>query len=101
MSTKNRDDPPATRDGQQNRSSSRPTAAAHSRPSALLSVRVRIMLPVLLATVGVAVLGAIQTNDALTVAGEADRSMVLASASGAIGGVIHEVAFEYALSNEG
>jgi signal transduction histidine kinase len=101
MSTKDRDDPPTARDDQQNRSASRRTAAAHSRPSALLSVRVRIMLPVLLATVGVAVLGAIQTHDALTVAGEADRSRVLASASGAIGGVIYEVAFEYALSNEG
>ena len=58
------------------------------------------MLPVLLATVGVAVLGAIQVGDALTVAHEADRSSVLADSSGAIGAVVHNVAFEYALSNQ-
>ena len=100
MSTKDRNSPPPPRTDTQNRSWSRRSVAAHSKPRAWVSIRVRIMLPVLLATVGVAVLGAIQVGDALTVAGAADRSSVLANASGAIGDLVHDVAFEYALTNQ-
>jgi signal transduction histidine kinase len=100
MSKRDWDDPPAPRTGQSNPSASRRTVAAHSRPRALLSVRVRILLPVLLAAVGVATLGTIQVNDALITAGQADRSLVLATASGAIGRAIHEVAHEYTLSSQ-
>jgi signal transduction histidine kinase len=86
--------------GRRDNPSGRPSVAAHARQRAWLSVRVRIMLPVLLAALSVAMLGTIQIGDALTVANQADRSLVLAKASGVIGSLAHQIAFEYVVSND-
>src|SRR5262245_11087056 len=66
----------------------------------LRSIRVRILVPVLVATLGVVALGWVQVNDALTVAAQAGRAELLAQASGAIVGLVHEVGQEYVDTNE-
>jgi signal transduction histidine kinase len=58
------------------------------------------MLPVLLATLGVIILGALQVRDAVLLASETDRSSALADAARAIGLLSHEVVTEYVLSNQ-
>jgi signal transduction histidine kinase len=113
MAARDGEGPTATRPGRRNQlaafigrranpsgRSGRKNVAAHARARAWLSVRVRIMLPVLLAALSVAALGTIQIGDAMTVANQADRSLVLARASGAIGSLAHHIAFEYVLSND-
>jgi signal transduction histidine kinase len=61
------------------------------------SVRVRILLPVVLALTGLVVLGLIQVNTALTQAEEAGQTVTLAEADGAIGTLVHQIAAEYVL----
>src|SRR5690348_1559731 len=73
----------------------RTTIPGHARPRLWTSVRVRLLIPVLLATVAVAVLGAFQVSSALDEADRADHSTVLAQVSGAVGTLVHEVAAEY------
>jgi len=59
-------DSPDTPRPAQNRSMPGPAVAPRNRPRAWRSVRVRILFPVVLATVGVVVLGIIQVADAIT-----------------------------------
>lgn len=72
----------------------------HSRPRFWRSVRVRILLPVILASAGVLVLGAVQVEDAVNRAAHADRSSRLARAAGDIGALAHNLALEYVAHNE-
>jgi signal transduction histidine kinase len=93
--TGSQDDGPVT-------SVSRPSdrlGPAHARPRLWSSVRVRLLIPVLLATAAVFALGAVQVNGALGEAGRADRSSTLARAAGAVGVLAHEVATEYVQTN--
>jgi signal transduction histidine kinase len=66
----------------------------------LRSIRVRILVPVLVATLGVVALGWVQVDDALTVAAQAGRAELLSQASGAIVNLVHEVGQEYVDTNE-
>lgn len=72
----------------------------HTRPSRFRSIRVRILVPVLVAIVGVVTLGSVQVDDALTVADQADRAALLSRASSAIVTLVHEVGQEYVATNE-
>ncbi len=76
-----------------------PAIPTHTRPRLRSSVRVRLLIPVLLAVAAVVGLTAVQINSALDEARRADRSSTLAAATGAIGAVAHEVAAEYVASN--
>jgi signal transduction histidine kinase len=78
----------------------RPALAAHARPRFWSSVRLRLLIPVLLAAVAVGLLGALQIAAALAQAGRADRSSSLATATGAIGAVAHEIGGEYVANND-
>src|SRR5512139_1171987 len=70
--------------------------AGHVKPrSSLRSVRIQILVPVLVAAIGFAVLGLIQTNQALTEVDQADRAIALARATEPIGALAHAVAIEY------
>lgn len=66
----------------------------------LRSIRVRILVPVLVATLGVVALGWVQVNDALTVAAQAGQAELFAQASGAIVSLVHEIGQEYVDTNE-
>ena len=68
---------------------------AHSRPRTWRSIRVRIMLPVLVAIAGVLVLGAMHISGALAEARQADRATSLARVMGAIASLTHEVSLEF------
>jgi len=68
---------------------------AHSRPRTWRSIRVRIMLPVLVAIAGVLVLGAMHISGALAEARQADRATSLARVMGATASLTHEVALEF------
>jgi signal transduction histidine kinase len=71
----------------------------HTRPRLRSSVRVRLLIPVLLAVGAVAGLTTMQINSALDQARGVDRSSTLAAAAGAVGALAHEVAAEYVASN--
>lgn len=73
--------------------------AGHNRPSRLRSIRVRILLPVILATAGLVGLGVVQTNDAITQVRQGDRARLLARASSAAVTLIHELEREYVETN--
>jgi signal transduction histidine kinase len=71
----------------------------HARTRLRSSVRVRLLVPVLLATVAVAALGSVPVVSALNQAARADRSTTLAKAAGTVGAVAHEIAAEFVASN--
>src|SRR5262245_7792616 len=73
--------------------------AAHTRPGLLRSIRIRMLLPVVLATVGLAVLGYIQTDTALAQARQGERARVLANTSNAIVALVHQMQQEYVETN--
>ena len=73
--------------------------SGYNRPRPWRSLRVRILIPVLTATAGVLILGAIQTTEALGVAARADRAIALARACGAVVSLVHEVGLEYVATN--
>jgi signal transduction histidine kinase len=65
------------------------------RPSRLRSVRTQLLAPIVVATVGLAVLGTVQTTAAVAAANDAGRAEVLATtATGAVR-VVHEVEREF------
>src|SRR5687767_7209072 len=80
------------------RSASTRRVAAHSRPRTWRSIRIRIMLPVLVAIAGIVVLSAMHIADAVAEAGQADRAATLAGAMGTIASLVHEVGREYVAS---
>ncbi|MEU3457809.1 nitrate- and nitrite sensing domain-containing protein [Micromonospora sp. NPDC006766] len=67
----------------------------HSRPAdrtgQLRSVRTQLLAPILVATVGLVVLGATQTNAALAASADADRARVLAGTATATVRLMHEL----------
>ncbi|MEU8264565.1 nitrate- and nitrite sensing domain-containing protein [Micromonospora sp. NPDC048999] len=67
----------------------------HSRPAdrtgQLRSVRTQLLAPILVATVGLVVLGATQTNAALAASTDADRARVLAGTATATVRLVHEL----------
>src|SRR5262245_42483723 len=71
----------------------------HTRPRLRSSVRVRLLIPVLLAVGAVAGLSGLQISSALDQARGVDRSSTLAAATGSVGALAHEVAAEYVASN--
>ena len=71
----------------------------HNRPSRLRSIRIRILLPVILATAGLVGLGVIQTDDAIAQTRQGDRARVLARASNTVVTLIHELEREYVETN--
>jgi signal transduction histidine kinase len=78
----------------------RQSIPGHARPRLWDSVRVRLLIPVLMATVAVAVLGTVQVGAALGDAGRADRSSRLAQAVGKIGALAHQISTEYVETNQ-
>ena len=64
------------------------------------SVRIRILLPVVLATIAVLVLGTMQFDQALDASEQSDRSSRLARTTTDIGALAHHLALEYVLQNE-
>jgi signal transduction histidine kinase len=95
MAVTGRDNPTAQGAGRPRRA-----VAAHTRPRRWRSIRVRLLVPVLIAALGIGALGAVQVAGALEVAAQADRARTLARASGVIGTLVHQIAFEYVLSND-
>ncbi|HET8658992.1 MAG TPA: nitrate- and nitrite sensing domain-containing protein, partial [Micromonosporaceae bacterium] len=96
--------PPARRPdgaGQPSRAAPLGEAAVtgHNRPSRLQSIRIRILLPVILATAGLVGLGVIQTEDAIAQTRQGDRARVLARMSNAVVTLIHELEREYVETN--
>ncbi|MBQ1052234.1 sensor histidine kinase [Micromonospora sp. C51] len=67
----------------------------HNRPSGhtgrLRSVRTQLLAPILIATAGLLVLGAIQTGDALAASTDAERARVLAGTATATVSLVHEL----------
>ncbi|MDG4796268.1 nitrate- and nitrite sensing domain-containing protein [Micromonospora sp. WMMD1082] len=67
----------------------------HNRPSGhtgrLWSVRTQLLAPILVATSGLLVLGAIQTGDALAASTDAERARVLAGTATATVSLVHEL----------
>ncbi|MEG3635608.1 sensor histidine kinase [Micromonospora palythoicola] len=67
----------------------------HNRPSGhtgrLWSVRTQLLAPILIATAGLLVLGAIQTGDALAASTDAERARVLAGTATATVSLVHEL----------
>nr|WP_240956064.1 nitrate- and nitrite sensing domain-containing protein [Micromonospora sp. HNM0581] len=67
----------------------------HNRPSGhtdrLWSVRTQLLAPIVIATAGLIVLGAIQTGDALAASTDAERARVLAGTATATVSFVHEL----------
>ncbi|MGC5052790.1 nitrate- and nitrite sensing domain-containing protein [Micromonospora sp. DT48] len=67
----------------------------HNRPSGhtdrLWSVRTQLLAPILIATAGLLVLGAIQTGDALAASTDAERARVLAGTATTTVSLVHEL----------
>ncbi|MEU5941575.1 nitrate- and nitrite sensing domain-containing protein [Micromonospora sp. NPDC047548] len=61
------------------------------RPDRLWSVRTQLLAPILVATVGLVVLGATQTSTALDASADADRARVLAGTATATVRLVHEL----------
>jgi signal transduction histidine kinase len=99
MSARGGTDPAAAR-GDRERIVGGRSVVGHSRPKGWRSIRVRILVPVLVAIVGVLALGIAQTSDALSVAASADRASELARASGQIVALAHDVGQELVLTND-
>lgn len=78
----------------------RRAVSGHNRPRLRRSIRVQIMVPVIVAALGVAFLGATQIREATDAAASADRASVLARGAQAIGRLVHSVAAEYVQTNE-
>jgi signal transduction histidine kinase len=98
MSARGGTDPTAARSERERFAAGR-SVVGHTRPKGWRSIRVRILVPVLIATVGVLALGVAQTGDALAVAGNADRASDLARASGQIVTLVHEIGQEFVLTD--
>jgi signal transduction histidine kinase len=64
------------------------------------SIRVRILVPVLVATVGVMILGTVQISDALSVAGQADSAAILSEVETAAAELVHEIGLEAVATGE-
>jgi len=75
------------------------TVAGHNRPGVLRSIRIRMLLPVVLAAVGLVLLGVIQTGDALGQSRAGQEARVLARASNAVVALVHQVQQEYVETN--
>ena len=72
-------------------------AGRHTRsPAWLRSVRTQLIVPIVVATVGLLLLGAVQTSRAVGTAGDAGRARVLADAATATVRLVHELEREYA-----
>ncbi|WP_173070994.1 nitrate- and nitrite sensing domain-containing protein [Phytohabitans houttuyneae] len=71
-------------------------AGHQSGPGPLRSIGVRILLPVLVATVGLVTLGVIQTRDALRESGRAGDARILARTASAGIAVAHQAELEHA-----
>jgi len=67
----------------------------HTRPSRFRSIRLRILVPVLVATVGVMVLGTVQISEALNAASQADRGSLLARVETTAANLVHELGLEF------
>ena len=67
----------------------------HNRPSGhtgrLWSVRTQLLAPILVATAGLVVLGAIQTGNALSASADAQRARILAGTATATVSLVHEL----------
>ncbi|BCB83936.1 sensor histidine kinase [Phytohabitans suffuscus] len=72
----------------------RRVTAHHSGPGPLRSIGVRILLPVVVATVGLVTLGVIQTRDALTESDRAGDARILARTASAGIAVAHQAELE-------
>jgi signal transduction histidine kinase len=70
-------------------------AVHHSGPGPLRSIGVRILLPVVVATIGLVTLGVIQTRDALTESGRAGDARILARTASAGIAVAHQTELEH------
>ncbi|MGC4895293.1 nitrate- and nitrite sensing domain-containing protein [Micromonospora sp. DT31] len=66
------------------------------RTGRLRSVRVQLLAPILVATAGLVVLGAVQTSSALDASADADRARVLAGTATATVRLVHELERELA-----
>ena len=84
----------------QRRSGAPGALSPHTRLRFWQTVRVRILLPVVIATAAVLVLGTIQFGQALGQAGEADRSSRLARASIDVATLAYHIAQEYVVHNQ-
>src|ERR1043165_6843376 len=62
-----------------------------SRRATVQSVRVQLMLPIVIALVGLVALGTIQVRNALIEADDADRAQVLASLAGSTSSLVQEL----------
>ena len=67
----------------------------HSRTSTWHSIRLRMMLPIVVAAVGILFLGVARTVDAVTASGQAQRASELAAATGQIVTLAHRLGQEY------
>ena len=67
----------------------------HSRTSPWHSIRLRMMLPIVVAAIGILFLGVARTVDAVTAAGQAERARELATATGQIVTLAHRIGQEY------
>ncbi|HLT12422.1 MAG TPA: nitrate- and nitrite sensing domain-containing protein, partial [Micromonosporaceae bacterium] len=94
-----RDGSPVPRAGQRT-PANQPAVMPHVRPRLWKSVRVRLLLPVVLASAGVLILGTAQLDAAVTQAEQARRSSELSRAAGAVSAVAHHVSLEYVRVNE-
>ena len=72
-------------------------AGRHTRSAAWLrSVRTQLIVPIVVATAGLLLLGAVQTSRAVGTAGDAGRARVLAGTATATVRLVHELEREYA-----
>jgi signal transduction histidine kinase len=73
--------------------------AGHIGPSRLRSIRIRFLLPVLLATAGLVSLGVLQSRTALDEASAGQRGRALARLTAASVALVHHVELEYSETN--
>src|SRR4051794_33817622 len=69
---------------------------ADLRGQGLRSVRTQLLAPIIVAVLGLAVLGAVQTRDAVSAANDADRAQILAGTATATARLVHELERELA-----